>query len=102
MRSEALNASTVSMSSDVIAVIDHADPKLVRVFDTLSGKELGKPIQHVLDITSVQLNRWGPANQRKCILQVWRRLQPCLPLGLGRCCGARARADESRAALAGP
>lgn len=70
MRSEAINANTVSMSTDVIAVIDHSDPKLVRVFDTASGKELGKPIQHVLDITSVQLNRWGSATQRKCILQV--------------------------------
>mmetsp|Transcript_42074 Transcript_42074/g.98677 ORF Transcript_42074/g.98677 Transcript_42074/m.98677 type:complete len:767 (-) Transcript_42074:943-3243(-) len=69
MRSEAINANTVSMSTDVIAVIDHSDPKLVRVFDTASGKELGKPIQHVLDITSVQLNRWGSATQRKCILQ---------------------------------
>jgi len=68
MRPEAFNAQTVSMSTESIAVIDHSDAKLVRVFDTATGKEQGKPIQHVLDVTSVAMNRWGSAAHRKCVL----------------------------------
>ena len=59
MRPEVLNAQTVSVSADCIVLIDHSDPKLLRVFETTTGKEIGKPIQHVLDLTSVSVNRWG-------------------------------------------
>mmetsp|Transcript_38252 Transcript_38252/g.94004 ORF Transcript_38252/g.94004 Transcript_38252/m.94004 type:complete len:765 (-) Transcript_38252:162-2456(-) len=68
MRAEALNSMTVSMGSDCLAAIDHSDPKLVRVFEVATGKEIGKPIQHVLDVTSVSINRWGSAAHRKCVI----------------------------------
>eukprot|EP00277_Geminigera_cryophila_P012189 CAMPEP_0179437838 /NCGR_PEP_ID=MMETSP0799-20121207/21652_1 /TAXON_ID=46947 /ORGANISM="Geminigera cryophila, Strain CCMP2564" /LENGTH=735 /DNA_ID=CAMNT_0021219017 /DNA_START=155 /DNA_END=2363 /DNA_ORIENTATION=- len=69
MRPEVFNSQTVSLSPDCTVLIDHSDPKLVRVFETTTGKEMGKPIQHVLDVTSVSVNRWGSSIQRKCVIQ---------------------------------
>jgi len=69
MRPEVFNSQTVSLSPDCTVLIDHSDPKLVRVFETATGKEMGKPIAHVLDVMSVSVNRWGPSMQRKCVLQ---------------------------------
>jgi intraflagellar transport protein 80 len=68
MRAETLNSQTVAMGSECLAVIDHADPKVVRIFEASTGKELGKPITHVLDVVSVSLNRWGSAPHRKCVI----------------------------------
>jgi intraflagellar transport protein 80 len=69
MRPEVFNAQTVSLSPDCTVLVDHSDPKLVRVFETTTGKEVGKPIQHVLDVMSVSVNRWGSSIQRKCVIQ---------------------------------
>jgi len=69
MRPEVFNAQTVSLSPDCTVLVDHSDPKLVRVFETTTGKEMGKPIQHVLDVMSVSVNRWGSSVQRKCVIQ---------------------------------
>lgn len=44
------------------------DAKTVRIFDTSSGKEIGKPIAHILDVVGVQVNRWGTGSHRKCIM----------------------------------
>mmetsp|Transcript_40835 Transcript_40835/g.96743 ORF Transcript_40835/g.96743 Transcript_40835/m.96743 type:complete len:767 (+) Transcript_40835:180-2480(+) len=69
MRPEVFNSMTVSMSTESIAVIDHSDAKMVRIFDTATGKEQPKPIQHVLEVTSVSMNRWGSSAHRKCVIQ---------------------------------
>ena len=81
MRSEVFNSQTVSMSSDIIAIIDHSDTKLIRFFDLATGKEAGKPLQHVLDITCVQMNRWGTSAQRKCVFQDRNRDLYIIPVG---------------------
>ena len=48
MRPETLNAMTVSLSNDTIAVRDQSDEKSVHLFDASSGKPLndGKPFTH--------------------------------------------------------
>lgn len=68
MRTEVFNSQTLSLSPDCLVMIDHSDAKLVRVFETTTGKEIGK-VQHVLDVTSVSVNRWGSSVQRKCVIQ---------------------------------
>lgn len=40
MRGEMMNRENVTTSTDVVAFIDHSDPKVVRLFDTSSGKPL--------------------------------------------------------------
>ena len=57
MRPEVCNERTVSLSNECLVLVDHSDAKLVRVLETTTGKELSKPIQHVLDVTSVAVNR---------------------------------------------
>lgn len=64
---EALDAQTVSMCGDAVAIRDKKDEKLVRVFDAASGKEEtreGLPLRHQLDITALSLSNAGPAEQR--------------------------------------
>lgn len=41
LRVEFLNNRHLSLSSDVLGVIDPANPKVVRVFDIASGKQTG-------------------------------------------------------------
>ena len=38
LRVEFLNARHIALSADVLALIDPSDPKIVRVFDIISGK----------------------------------------------------------------
>lgn len=53
MRAEVLNSQTVSMGSDCIVAIDHSDPKLVRVFEAATGKEIGKSFVQVVHVMSL-------------------------------------------------
>jgi hypothetical protein len=51
MRPEVFNSQTVSLSPDCTVLIDHSDPKLVRVFETTTGKEMASTLK-VLYIVS--------------------------------------------------
>lgn len=52
----------------VMSPFSPQDAKTVRIFDSASGKEIGKPISHILDVVGVQVNRWGSGSHRKCIM----------------------------------
>ncbi|XP_073435069.1 intraflagellar transport protein 80 homolog isoform X1 [Dendrobates tinctorius] len=67
MRTDILNAQTVSLSNDTIAIKDKTDEKLIYLFDALSGKPLGdgKPLTHKSEVVEIALDQGGPANERK-------------------------------------
>jgi len=65
LRPEFLNRQNVSISDDVVAIVDRANQKTVRVFDSANGKELGEPIQHQLDIMEIALGQAGLGSERK-------------------------------------
>jgi len=69
LRLEFLNSSCLSLSSDVVAVVDTANQKLVRLFDTVSGKPLTQNLEHNLEVLEVSLNQVDHAAERKiCVL----------------------------------
>ncbi|XP_064418295.1 intraflagellar transport protein 80 homolog isoform X1 [Latimeria chalumnae] len=67
MRTDNLNALTVSLSNDTIAVKDKTDEKVIYLFDALTGKPLGdgKPLLHKIEIMEIALDQFGSANERK-------------------------------------
>ncbi|XP_075793939.1 intraflagellar transport protein 80 homolog isoform X1 [Pelodiscus sinensis] len=67
MRTDILNAQTVSLSNDTLAIKDKADEKVIYLFEVLSGKPLGdgKPLTHKTDITEIALDQKGLTNERK-------------------------------------
>ncbi|XP_063772234.1 intraflagellar transport protein 80 homolog isoform X2 [Pseudophryne corroboree] len=67
MRTDILNAQTVSLSNDTIAINDKTDEKLIFLFDALSGKPLGdgKPLAHKIEVVEIALDQGGLANERK-------------------------------------
>jgi hypothetical protein len=56
LRVEFLNARHLSLSSDVLALIDPTNPKIVRVFDIVSGKPSNVNIEHSTEIVEMDLN----------------------------------------------
>mmetsp|Transcript_39014 Transcript_39014/g.38632 ORF Transcript_39014/g.38632 Transcript_39014/m.38632 type:complete len:501 (+) Transcript_39014:753-2255(+) len=54
-----------SISSDVIALLDKNNPKLIRLFDVMSGKPLNSNIENSNEIVSLQLNQTEMVNERK-------------------------------------
>lgn len=44
------------MSSDVLALIDPTDPKIVRVFDIISGKPSTVTITHTTEVIEMEVN----------------------------------------------
>ena len=55
MRAERLSPTSVGYTMDMLAVIDHADAKTVRLIDPLSGKQLGS-LQHSIEVEQVALS----------------------------------------------
>ena len=56
LRVEFLNNRSISLSSDVIAILDTSNAKIIRIFDIMSGKPLQKTIEHNCDIIEMDLN----------------------------------------------
>lgn len=54
-----------SISSDVIALLDKNNPRLIRLFDVISGKALSSNIENSNDIISLQLNQTEMVTERK-------------------------------------
>ncbi|XP_075572645.1 intraflagellar transport protein 80 homolog [Pelecanus crispus] len=67
MRTDVLNAQTVSLSNDTLAVKDKADEKVIYIFEALSGKPLGdgKPLTHKTEIVEIALDQKGLTSERK-------------------------------------
>ncbi|XP_029472943.1 intraflagellar transport protein 80 homolog isoform X1 [Rhinatrema bivittatum] len=67
IRTDILNAQTISLSNDTIAIKDKADEKLIYLFEALTGKPVGdgKPLTHKIEIVEIALDQKGPTNERK-------------------------------------
>ncbi|OXB63121.1 hypothetical protein ASZ78_000353 [Callipepla squamata] len=67
MRTDILNAQTVSLSNDTLAVKDKADEKVIYIFDAISGKPLGdgKSLTHKTEIVEIALDQKGLTSERK-------------------------------------
>ncbi|KAK3513485.1 hypothetical protein QTP70_015507, partial [Hemibagrus guttatus] len=70
MRTDILNAQTVSLSNDTIAVRDKTDEKVVYLFDAQTGKPIGdgKPLTHKMEVMVIALDQCGASNDRKIAL----------------------------------
>ncbi|KAF6119973.1 hypothetical protein HJG60_010329 [Phyllostomus discolor] len=67
MRTDILNAQTVSLSNDTIAIKDKADEKIIFLFEASTGKPLGdgKLLSHKSEILEIALDQKGLTNDRK-------------------------------------
>lgn len=65
LRVEFLNKRHISLSSDVIALIDPVSPRIVRIFDVISGKPATQQIEHSTEIVEMKLNQIEMASERK-------------------------------------
>mmetsp|Transcript_10377 Transcript_10377/g.19632 ORF Transcript_10377/g.19632 Transcript_10377/m.19632 type:complete len:756 (+) Transcript_10377:193-2460(+) len=67
LRTEFLNHESISLSNDTMAVIDRSDSKAVRFFDSATGKQIGEPVTHNLEICELALNLAGANTERKLV-----------------------------------
>ena len=65
LRVEFLNQRHISLSNDVLAVVDPSNPKQVKVFDITSGRLMGSAIEHSTEIIQMELNQVSMASERK-------------------------------------
>ncbi len=65
LRVEFLNRRFVTLSADVISILDTSNPKIVRSFDIISGKPSVVNIEHSLEITELILNQTENPSERK-------------------------------------
>ena len=52
-----MSKKRVALSPDVLAVIESTNPKIVRFYETATGKPLNYTIEHNLPITEINLNQ---------------------------------------------
>ena len=64
LRVEFLNARHISLSGDVLAIIDPANPKIVRIFDVISGKVSTVNIEHSTEVVEMELNQVEMSSER--------------------------------------
>lgn len=62
---ECLRSSKLSISQDILAIIDGANQKIIRFFDIHSGKQMNFSLEHSLEITEVHLNQTDQPTDRK-------------------------------------
>ena len=65
LRVEFLSSRCVSLSRDVIALLDTSNRKHVRLFDVFSGKALNLNIEYTAEIVELMLNQVDGPNERK-------------------------------------
>jgi len=68
LRVDRLSASTLSICKDTIALVDPSHPRVVRFFDALSGRPVGQPFEHRLEVKMIALNQRGAGAERKLAL----------------------------------
>jgi len=64
LRSEFLNHQTLSICRDAVALVDPSSPKTIRVFDVYTGRPMGQPLTHKLDVVRISLNQQGSGADR--------------------------------------
>jgi len=67
MRSDALSAFNVAYANDLLAMIDPADQKTIRLMDPLTGKQLGT-LQHSIEVEHIALSQVGDLSRRRLVL----------------------------------
>ena len=65
LRVEFLNKRHISISSDIVALIDPTNNKLVKIFDVVSGKPSSVHIEHSTEIVELELNQVEMPSERK-------------------------------------
>jgi len=60
-----LNKNSISISSDMIGIIDTTNSKIIRIFDILSGNANNINIENSNEIVAMQLNQTEISNERK-------------------------------------
>jgi intraflagellar transport protein 80 len=65
LRVEFLNKRHISISSDVLAIIDPINSKIVRIFDVMSGKPAAQIIEHSTEVCEMDLNQIDMSSERK-------------------------------------
>jgi len=65
LRTEFLNEGTLSICRDAVALVDPSAPKTIRVFDVFTGRPMGQPLVHKLDIVRISLNQNGSGADRQ-------------------------------------
>lgn len=65
LRVEFLNKRHISISSDVLAIIDPINSKIVRIFDVMSGKPATQIIEHSTEVCEMDLNQIDMSSERK-------------------------------------
>jgi intraflagellar transport protein 80 len=68
LQPEFLNRSCLTLSNDVLALVDRTDGRTVRLFETASGRPLGDPLAHHLEVVEVALNQGGGLPDRRLAL----------------------------------
>jgi intraflagellar transport protein 80 len=65
LRVEFITKRHISISADVLAVIDPSNPKIVKIFDIMSGRPLNTNVEHTTEILEMDLNQIEMASERK-------------------------------------
>ena len=65
LRTEFLNKRHISISSDVLAILDTQNPKIIRIFDVISGKQSSVNVEHSSEIVEMDLNQTEMSSERK-------------------------------------
>lgn len=68
LRTEFLNHQSISLSNEIVAIIDKGGGKshTIRFIDSNTGKQIGEPIIHSMEIVEIVLSQWGGFSERKC------------------------------------
>lgn len=65
LRTEFLNTATLSLCRDCLALVDPTNTREIKVFDTTSGRPMGNPIVHKLEVLRISMNQKGSGADRK-------------------------------------
>lgn len=81
-----LNNKTVSLSSDVVGIIDKSDNKTIRFFDVMNGKPVGV-LNHPHNIEEIAISQWKDKEKMVAYIDVNRelyisRVDDCKPFKL--------------------
>lgn len=60
-----MNKKKISISQDILALIDTSNAKIVRFYEVQTGKPTNFFLEHSLDITDINLNKSDIASERK-------------------------------------
>lgn len=62
-----LSQFAMSLSPDLLAVIDSTDGKMIRLFDSNTGRALDSVVQHTMEVTEVVLSQRGSLPMRMVV-----------------------------------